>query len=556
MAKSKADQTEEVMQLVRDRWDWGNSELERRRECYKLDYMQILGQDIGEAKPWGAKVNSQHTHAQVLTLTSFLQSGLLPTYPWFYCEANEPWRPMEQRGTEEFNRQLRNLGYYRFQRMWLREAASLGLGVAKLYWTGTNPAFTLVHPGNLIWQHGATNLRNDADWVIEMSDRMTYSRLRAEAESGEFGWDLKEVRSIEEVRDDGTEVDRQKDLRRPANRRSDRPDRRLVLHEMTSRETIVTVHLDTHTVLRVVPNELGYINYYDLQVFPENFEIDGYSIPELGRDIQDEINTTLRQKIDISSLCANPMMTMTRSAGIDPYGQTARPGKIWLVNNHDDIKPFNLTDTSQNLLAHLSFLMQDFDRLTGVMPMTRGEQGKSMKATVASIIHSNVNIRFAVTMQQIMDYPLRQIMDDYLKLAALMEAPSAITEDEWAILRHVITRGDLWMVPHAEAYVGNSVEKFQLLNQYAQIWAPLMAPQGMAELAKEQLTLLQVRDPEKITKWIQGNPEPDPVSGGGGAPTPGAMQGGADTGRGVALREEQARGRVPGQAPMALGISA
>ena len=64
-------------------------------------------------------------------------------------------------------------------------------------------------------------------------------------------------------------------------------------------------------------------------------------------------------------------------AGIDPFGQTARPGKIWLVNNKEDIDTFNLVDTSPNLLQNMGYLGAEFDKLTGVMPMTRGPARQS-----------------------------------------------------------------------------------------------------------------------------------------------------------------------------------
>jgi hypothetical protein len=319
------------------------------------------------------------------------------------------------------------------------------------------------------------------------------------------------------------------------------------------------VHVDSKTVLASKPNPFEYIPYYDICGFPEAFEVQGYGIPEIGADLQDEINTLRRQRIDVRSLTANPMFTLLKSSGLDPFGIVASPGAIFPVTSPDDLRPVQVQDNSSALQSEEYLLSSDYDRIVGVMPMTRGESSpSSMKATTASIIHSNTNVRFSVDINMMLDYPIRPILLDFVGLSNMVETPIAITLAEWELLQECVDAKCVELVPHTESYIGNAVEKFQLLQQFLANAAPMMAPQGIAEVIKDMLAMIQVRDPERITRYIMANPTPDPVDAKAQGVTPGAMQGTEGAGRGVALREETARAAAPGQSgkPMAQEIAA
>jgi hypothetical protein len=160
---------------------------------------------------------------------------------------------------------------------------------------------------------------------------------------------------------------------------------------------------------------------------------------------------------------------------------------------------------------------------------------------------------FGVTINILQDYPIRPLMQDIVELSTLIETPRAITQQEWALVREVAERGEMMLVPHSESYIGNAVEKFQLLTNWAQYFMPFMAPPGIAEVAKESLGIIQIRDPERITRFIVGNQTPDPVDAAGGqqqpaGPVPGAMQQSEGMGRGVGMVGEMARAMAPAQA--------
>ena len=508
----KADQSK--FALFHSRWETVNGDWQDRRREYQENYDQMLGKDIGSPKPWGAQVNSQHTHAQIMTHCAFLQSGLLSTFPYVFAEMPEPWRELAPRAQEEYNRRLRDAGFYGFLYRWLRLADSQKLGVAKMGFGVNGPQWGLVHPGNLMWDPSAENLRFDADWVIEYYNRKSKTTLEAERAEGVYNCSDEDWKKIIDYSDH--DLSMQEELRESrtgtGTPQFDTPDKHIAMYDMVDRETICTIHEPTQVVMREIPNEQGYIYYYDLSTFLEVFNVEGYGIPDLARDLQDEINTLRRQRIDIRSLVANPMYTLLKGSGLDPFGVVAAPGAIYSVNNREDLQPLPSPDNSSTLQSEEVLLTSDYDSLIGIQGQNRGEPGKAgMKATTANIIHGNTNLRLGVTMNLIMDYPLRQFLADYVELSALVETPVAITLPEWELVRERAEAGELWLVPHAEAYVGNTVEKFNLLMQLFQTLAPMTAPPGLAAMAKEMLLLAQVQDPEKITPFIMGNMDPDPV---------------------------------------------
>lgn len=528
--------------------DWND----RRRE-YMDNYRQLMGKDIsgGSPKPWGAKVNSRHTYAQVDTHVAFLQAGLMPTFPWVFAEMPEPWRDLAPRAQEEYNRRLRDAGFYRFLYRWLRLADTMKLGVAKMGFGPSGPQWNLVHPGNFMWDPSAESLRNDAEWVLEFLKRQSKRMVEADWKAGLYTCSPEEFKRVMDYSDSERTAQDEERMERTSNvPEFDGDDHHLSFYWMVEPERILKVHEPSKVVLMDIPNELGYINYYDLTTFMEPFDIEGYGIPDLSRDLQDEINTLRRQRIDIRSLVANPMFKLLKGSGLDPFQLVSAPGAVYSVNNSDDLSMLQVQDFSGTLQSEEGLLVGDFDRVIGVQGQTRGEPGKAgMKATVANIIHSNVNVRMGVTMNLIQDYPLRAFLADYVNLSALVETPSAITMQEWELVRERAEAGEVWLVPHSEAYVGNAVEKFNLLFQLLQGIAPITAPPGIAELAKEMISLVQIRDPERITQYIVGNVNPDPVA-------PPQLPGPNTQGQGIPMVEEQARAGAPMQAgnPMSEAI--
>ena len=533
-----------VMDEIEKRVDASSGDLNERNRRYVEFYLQTMGKDrnSSKAKPYGAKVNSQHTHTQILTSCAFVQSGLFPTYPYVYANMQTPYQELNTRATEEFSARLTKMNFYRKTYLWLRMSCMTGLGIVRMGFNDNGPSMHLVHPGNVMWDQTAENLRRDCQWLIEINKSKTHSMLLAEAKAG-----LYDMAAVEKVLNNDPErdvIDSMRNARSGGIREyPDNTDKPLTIHIQTTPDYIAEVHYESRTVLSIKGNPFGYINYYDLVARPELFEIEGYSIPELGADLQDEIDTLRRQRIDVRSLAANPMFRLVRGS-LDPFSIVSAPGAVYNVNNPDDLTQLPVMDNSASLQSEEGLLTSDFDRLVGVMPQTRGEAGAaSMKATTASIIHGNTNVRFAVDINLLLDYPMRDFLADFVRWSELVETPLRITQPEWQMIRQLAGSGVITLAPTIESYVGNAVEKFNMLQQFLANIMPtglLQAP-GVAEIAKDMLALVQVQSPERITQYITQPPPVAPAQ----SQQPEQMDG--QPGRRAALSEELARGVAPMQ---------
>jgi len=493
--------------------DAAQSSLDARRRKYRIDYRQVLARDISP-KPWGAKVNTQLTHTQIMALTDHVISALLSTWPWFAGESRElpmGWQinrgDMEAWVTAEFNGQLRQLHFYRHIRRWLRLMAIKGLGITRMSLdpTSMRALIALTDPANMLWDPEATALRLDAKWVMEEMT-VTIGDLRMLAENRDSGWDAGEIEIVAQGGADVAEAPRDEAARERIEgleRGSREGDgRTLRIRDHVYPDRIVTVHDESMRVLGERPNGLGYIYYYDSSLYPEVFEIQGFSLPELMRDIYDEMCTSKRQRIDNNSLCANLMLKIRRSSGLDTYNMIARPGMQIPVNDPDDVTVLQPPQLGGALLNEEMKLENEASRLTGIGAQQRGERGEQMKATVASIMNQSANTRFGASVNDMDDYPLRPFLQDFVDIAMMRDEPAVVTRDEWMMLRRAHQAGLLNLTPRPESHIGNAFGKAQVLQTVFQLVAQHLDPIGQGEFLKRILDLVQVRDPEKITSHM------------------------------------------------------
>lgn len=549
----------DALKLFTQRYDDVEASWLARREKYVHDFERILALDATDNR-YNSKVRTPYTHTQLMTHTAFSVAGLLPQYPWFGAELLQPWSDisgLEDAVTKELNARLRKALFYRKYHRWTRAAGSNGMGWMKMTWLN-GLSISVGEPGNLAWDPNAENLRFDAAYVIEKNERLTLRDLLGLAAQGIFdaGPIVQAFGRDPENADDppDTMIDerarRKADFQGPKGSGLDSPVR---MFDMVSPERIITVHRESNTVLRDRENPYGYIFYYDMVPFPELTELDGYSIPFLLSSVQEEKDTWRRQRTDVRSLEANPMWRYRRGSGLDPYGFVSRPGKLIPVDDPEDFTRVEGRDTGGPLIQEEMIRETEGDRLIGVTPHLRGEGGADMKATVASLLHTNINIRHSVQQKDLASYPIGVFLEDFARLVTFHDEPLVATDLEWQIIKAGIEQGAVSLVTRQEAHVGNPLPKVQMLQQMFMGAVQVLAPPGVAEIFKRMLELLQVRDPERITKWFRDPPEKGPLEQGEKTELQGEGQG---VGLGVPRIEESARAAAPGQPGMPMGIPA
>ena len=485
--------------------DW-----EARKAKYAKWYSLIRADSDQLSTPYNATVRSKYLHAQIMTFTDFLLAGVIPSWPWVEVECPEPFRtdPMvaiESAAREEFNRRLKRLHWYRHLRRWIRTAANYGVGIAKLTGGPDGARVRIITPDRIAWDPTADMLREGCGYVIERVETLTVGRVKALGDSGVFNKLTRNMlRAIAQNPLGDTERQKRYAERINAVRDSsdDGDDLPVEIHLMVEPHRVSAFHWPTESVLQDKPNTLGFINYYDWSTYPEVDEVQGYAIPELIEDIQEEINTNLAQQIDNNSLISNAMALLSNAAGINPYTIQNRPGGVIPVNDVErDFKWLFPPPIGQALSYERGELYADGDRLLGVNQHTRGEMGDSgMKATVAQLLHSNTNVRQKVAMLDAQDYPLRAILNDLAKIEAMDPEPFWIPKEEWAVICPLVAQGHCELVPQAEAFVGNALAKIQVLANVLSIALPRLGPVGSGAMLEEIVKLADMRDPERVTR--------------------------------------------------------
>jgi hypothetical protein len=547
--------TRDANRLFDDRYEALLGNWNERRDRYRENYRQILAKPT--AGPYNSKISTKYTASQLRVHTSFSSIGVLPSKPWVEAVASQAYRMLPavnglgeptvvdagEWSGEEYQERLEEATFFYTVYRWYRLAGAYGVGIVKQSWAG-GVAQNLVNPADLAWDPKAHNLRHDAGYVIERSDRQTLAMIYALRQARGGDYNDKAVAKL--MRLAGKEQSHSEDLQDERTGESTiHPvewDEPITLHHMVTPDRIITKHIDTDTILRDRPNPLGYINYYDLSPYPEVFQVQGYSVPELLEGIQSEINTIRQQRTDIRSLQANPILLARRGATQNIRTLKSRPGAVWPVTNvMEDYKWMQMQDSGQPLVQEEAILASDGDRATGIMPHSRGERGAEMKATVANILHTNVNVRFASSLKADMDYPFQVLLNDFIGLCQLYERPTKITEQEWAVTRKAVEEGSMRLRLKPETHVGNPFAKIQVLQQIATWMAPFTMPPGLALMGKMMLRLADIPDADDIMRFVTGIPmQPQ-----GSQPALGAPQG-----MGVAQGGEMARGRAPGQPAM------
>lgn len=549
--------------------DWRN-----RRQRYQKFYALLTARANNNPTPYLSDLRSRLIQQQVNTYQAFLLTALLPSYPYVYAETVEPYRtfPMfalESEATEEFNARLRQAKFYSFMDEWIRSAIIHGVGFLKI----SNGRFRVPDTSNCAWDLSCNgNTRQDCSYFMERITHLDMMTIKGLMKQGIFnklsGEKFKKLMETAPPADETGDYNADKEFRYRERLYNTSPRnwgtgiyRRPELIECTTPGKRLWVNPQTEIVLGEIPNESGYVNYYALQPFPETNEVQGWALPEMLEDIQEEMNANLAQATDNASLASNVLTKVRRNSGLDPYNMRVQPGKVYPVNDLDDIEFFQPQYNGRELYNHRGEMQLQADRLAGIMAHTRGESGPaSMKATVANMLNTNVNVRLNATANRIIDTCLRDLMGDFMMMVVNDPNPVKLPRNEWEAVRSIVNRGLVELVPHPESFVGNQMAKQQQLLNLLQMVPALgvIGPRGIGALVQEIVLLSGMRDPERITQDLAPMMPQDVQAG--AAELPGGQMGAGGAGAlggsptGIPMTQAMAQQSAAGQLPMPAGM--
>jgi hypothetical protein len=159
-------------------------------------------------------------------------------------------------------------------------------------------------------------------------------------------------------------------------------------------EYIMLLHKKTKTILRLRPNPypLAMRPYIKMTFIENEGEFDGMGIPEMVADYQAEVSTIHNQRRDQAHLANTVMFKARRGSGITDR-MRAYPGKIFIVNNMDDLQEFPISKSYMATVPDEQMTISLAERRIGISDMNLGREssplGRAAATTVLALMQEN-----------------------------------------------------------------------------------------------------------------------------------------------------------------------
>ena len=169
-------------------------------------------------------------------------------------------------------------------------------------------------------------------------------------------------------------------------------------------KVVITYHMESRTVLSATHHPYFHRRrpFVRFVYMPREDRFYAIGIPEMLEDPQDGITTMHRQRIDNKSIANMQCFTALQSSGIRPKTKIY-PGKVFLVNDHNDIKSFPLGQIFNSTIEDENMLKQYAERRTGISDYSLGREsdavGTKATATATLALIQEGNKRFDLTIR-------------------------------------------------------------------------------------------------------------------------------------------------------------
>lgn len=143
--------------------------------------------------------------------------------------------------------------------------------------------------------------------------------------------------------------------------------------EPEQREIVVCYHRGAREIMSIRNNWNHDLRRpYDTEIyFPVEHRWTGVGICKQNDQFQHEVTTQHRQRLDNATIANMRMIKINKSAGYGP-GEPISVGKIWLVDNKDDIESFQMGEIYNSAFQNEQATVIYSQQRTGVNEMTLG----------------------------------------------------------------------------------------------------------------------------------------------------------------------------------------
>lgn len=268
----------------------------------------------------------------------------------------------------------------------------------------------------------------------------------------------------------------------------------------------------------------------------------GMGAVESNLDLIHAISQFISQSQDNARLTANAQLIVRRGSSaarqISTDDDVVYPGKVWTVDDPEDIKPFpNLNFPQQDVNTLINYLNGLLEKRTTISDMQLGVSTKSKSATEAHILHEAAMAPFASRA----DLFARSFLEPLGRLALSM-LQQFLLEDQTITVKDLngqdmpivvtsseIQSGSYRVVATLTRQESTRIAKAQSIERALptlEKFQPLLAQEGIqisfSELLKRFLDLIGVEGADRIFTRMS-NPTADSAEGIPGAPTENAM---------------------------------
>ena len=278
----------------------------------------------------------------------------------------------------------------------------------------------------------------------------------------------------------------------------------------------------------------GLLPFIMARYIPVQHELYGIGIPEIGQDLQEELNTVRNQRMDNVNLIINRIWVANKYADIDFDQLVSYPGNVITTNDVNAIQPLDTRDVTKSAYMEEEIIKKDIDNAVGEYEYSRGALPQR-KETATGIVRLQqaASVRFDTVVKMLEFTVIRHIAKMFLWLDYQFldrtDLQAILGEEDYNLLGaedFYNQDPDTMLKQYNFQPMGSSTTAIKevRIQQIMQAYKLFVQDPGInqTELKKMVLDVLDIKNANKLLVPIQmqAPPQPAPPGAGGG---PGAQ---------------------------------
>ena len=161
----------------------------------------------------------------------------------------------------------------------------------------------------------------------------------------------------------------------------------------------------------------GLLPFIMARYIPVQHELYGIGIPEIGADLQEELNTVRNQRMDNVNLIINRMFLVNKYADVNMDNLVSYPGNVILTNDVNAVQPLDTRDVTKSAYIEEEIIKNDLDNSTGEFSYSRGAPPERRETATGIVrLQQASSVRFDTVVKMLEFTVIRHIAKMFLWL--------------------------------------------------------------------------------------------------------------------------------------------